>query len=664
MGGADRYVDAGGFWRRSRSRAAAPLARIVWLAAIVVSQGLASPLPRTDAVRIDLVESLPAAEVSRGFTTLEFDDSAQASLLTAGWGPMARPSEDEAFAWTSGRVAVVDVSLVDTRPRQLVLDVSSFDPPGSLPDQRLRVLWNGRLLRNAKVSKESQQLRLPVPSRAQFVGPNRIELQPRYWMGGGRAQRGVLVSRLSVEGVSADQQSGPAATAEDGSAIAQELDSVVTYWLLMPAGARLRGAVRLEGESPGDKAEAAVYVMEEAGEQQRVAAVGGARLGDGGRPIDVDLGAESPRAVALTLAATGPADGARVIWSDLRIEAERRVPPGRDWARRKYNVIFVLLDTLRADHTEPYGSTAVQTPRMRELADAGVTFTNAYSTASFTRSAVASLFTSLYPEAHRVLTREDNLTAELAGLPAALRDHGFATLALINNSHVGVQFGFGNGFDRVEEVYSSPIRKEFRKTDGPRQHAEAVWSRLVQPFLDQHSGKPFFLYLHEIDPHGPYMPKAPYNRMYDFGYTGRLSSHSQVLRAINQGEISVEDEDVRHFLSQYDGEISYMDEYLGWIAGHLRENGIFAAPRYVGKPAFECQVFREKRTFGNSQWPYSDPSRAGLPDVDHDRANFPGSVKALSQILVIPWNEHYTDEHVDFIAARLHEVVGQKEGQR
>ena len=100
------------------------------------------------------------------------------------------------------------------------------------------------------------------------------------------------------------------------------------------------------------------------------------------------------------------------------------------------------------------------------------------------------------------------------------------------------------------------------------------------------------------------------------------------------------------------------------VAGHLRENGIFAAPRYVGKPAFECQVFKEKRTFGNSQWPYSDASRAGLPDVDHDRANFPGSVKALSQILVIPWNEFYTDEHVDMISQRLHEVVGQKEGQR
>ena len=96
---------------------------------------------------------------------------------------------------------------------------------------------------------------------------------------------------------------------------------------------------------------------------------------------------------------------------------------------------------------------------------------------------------------------------------------------------------------------------------------------------------------------------------------------------------------------------------LDEITAHMREGGIFAAPRYVGKPAFECQVFRDKVTFGKSSWPYTDPSRKGLPEVDHDRANFPGSIKALSQILVIPWNEHYTDEHVDHIAACLHSAV-------
>ena len=88
-----------------------------------------------------------------------------------------------------------------------------------------------------------------------------------------------------------------------------------------------------------------------------------------------------------------------------------------------------------------------------------------------------------------------------------------------------------------------------------------------------------------------------------------------------------------------------------------RAAGIFAAPRYIGKPAFECQIFRDKVTFGTSSWPYTDPSRAGLPPVDHDCNNFPGAMKALSQVLVIPWNEFYTDTHVDYIADQLHAAV-------
>jgi dTDP-4-amino-4,6-dideoxygalactose transaminase len=93
------------------------------------------------------------------------------------------------------------------------------------------------------------------------------------------------------------------------------------------------------------------------------------------------------------------------------------------------------------------------------------------------------------------------------------------------------------------------------------------------------------------------------------------------------------------------------------IANSMREWGIFAAPRYIGKPAFECQIFREKVTFGNSCWPYTDPSRSHLPPVDYDRRNFPGTIKALSQVLVIPWNEFYTDEHVNYIADNLRSAV-------
>ena len=86
----------------------------------------------------------------------------------------------------------------------------------------------------------------------------------------------------------------------------------------------------------------------------------------------------------------------------------------------------------------------------------------------------------------------------------------------------------------------------------------------------------------------------------------------------------------------------------------LRGLGIACAPRYIQKPAFECQVIRDQVTFGSSRWPFS---LAREEAVDYSRERFEGTYKALEQILVLPFNECYTDEHVDFLAASIHEAV-------
>ena len=96
---------------------------------------------------------------------------------------------------------------------------------------------------------------------------------------------------------------------------------------------------------------------------------------------------------------------------------------------------------------------------------------------------------------------------------------------------------------------------------------------------------------------------------------------------------------------------------LNDIAARMKANGIFAAPRYIGKPAFECQICRDQVTLGTSRWPWSDPARTHVPAPDQDRDHFPGTLKALSQVLVIPWNEFYTDEHVDYIADHLRKAT-------
>lgn len=83
------------------------------------------------------------------------------------------------------------------------------------------------------------------------------------------------------------------------------------------------------------------------------------------------------------------------------------------------------------------------------------------------------------------------------------------------------------------------------------------------------------------------------------------------------------------------------------LGAGLKQYGIAAAPRYIQKPAFRCQVLRDQCTFGKSRFPFT---LARPEAVDYDAALFPGTFQGLDEILVLPWNERFTETHVDFIA--------------
>lgn len=82
----------------------------------------------------------------------------------------------------------------------------------------------------------------------------------------------------------------------------------------------------------------------------------------------------------------------------------------------------------------------------------------------------------------------------------------------------------------------------------------------------------------------------------------------------------------------------------------LKEKGIASAPRYIQKPAFMCEVFQKQRTFGTSRFPFT---LARPEAVNYDRSKFGGTYEALEGVLVLPWNERYTQEHLDYIAAAV-----------
>ncbi len=86
------------------------------------------------------------------------------------------------------------------------------------------------------------------------------------------------------------------------------------------------------------------------------------------------------------------------------------------------------------------------------------------------------------------------------------------------------------------------------------------------------------------------------------------------------------------------------------MANLLKEKNIFSAPRYIVKPAFMCQVFQEKNTLGDSHFPFN---LARPEAVDYSMDKYPATAKALHDVLVLPWNEKYTDEHVAYIAENV-----------
>ncbi len=92
------------------------------------------------------------------------------------------------------------------------------------------------------------------------------------------------------------------------------------------------------------------------------------------------------------------------------------------------------------------------------------------------------------------------------------------------------------------------------------------------------------------------------------------------------------------------------------LARLLCPQGVSCLPRYIQKPAFHCQIFRDQRTFGRSRYPFT---LARPEAVDYSPQLYPGTFQFLDEVLVLPWNERYTEEHVDAIASAVTAAAGQ-----
>ena len=171
--------------------------------------------------------------------------------------------------------------------------------------------------------------------------------------------------------------------------------------------------------------------------------------------------------------------------------------------RDDLNVLFILIDTLRADRLGAWGYERDTSPMIDWLAASGVRFGRHLSQSSWTKCSMASLWTGLYPQRTGVL-RFDHRLAQEALLPAEiLQDAGYRTVGIFRNGWVAANFGFDQGF----EIYHQPaplplapgVRRENPSLVGGGSDASAVEG--VRSFLSVSGHERWFLYVHLMDVH-------------------------------------------------------------------------------------------------------------------------------------------------------------------
>jgi arylsulfatase A-like enzyme len=311
--------------------------------------------------------------------------------------------------------------------------------------------------------------------------------------------------------------------------------------------------------------------------------------------------ASFPALLGLVLVGAGSVFGGD--WLKQRREAGRPLPPADS-----PNVLLIVLDTVRADHLSPYGYERPTTPMLQRLAQRGIRFDAARSTAPWTLPSHASLFTGRWPHELDV-TWQTPLRGNFPTLAQYLGSHGYATAGFVaNTNYCSSDTGLDRGFTHYEDYIfekSSALRTAGLIDKGLRTFVQCVRDLNLDPsyalrislhreffagtrkdaalinreftrWLAQRPepGRPFFVFLNYFEAHSPYL--VPQGAPFRFG--SRPRTRDEMLLLSHQWESLDKQKLARRYQvmvrDNYDNCLAYLDEQLGALFDELERRGV------------------------------------------------------------------------------------------
>ncbi len=507
-----------------------------------------------EPVVVDLIEELPAAEVLRETPVLDLGTAEARSHLGVGWSGDETRKDGLTMVWATGEVSEVKFFLAEPRD----VDVAIRCSPVPHPDgdaQRVRVSVKGRRLAEVELEPGLRDHVVLIPADAVSAGTNTLELGWAHALvpssAGQRRENRRLAARCDEIRIGGSKRPRRPLVLDRDLVISPGVQ--LNYYLPLPNSTAF-GVEKVE--VPDDSSLEITWQVDGSDEEPLVS-------------WSEDVG---PTTVAITNPGRGPlrlgfrvaGDGGEVILRGPRVQWIGR--PQHDETSEAPavvesppNILMYLVDTLRADRLGCYGWTESLTPNLDNLSFESVTFDRAIAQTSWTKPSVASIFTGIGPGRHGVNGKRSKLPESAITMAELLAGRGYDTAGFASNAYITRPAGFGQGF---EDFSFQPARSR-ETTD------EAIaWLRSIG------RDRPFFLYVHTVDPHAPYDPSSEFRDRFAAGVTDPLVGTVDHIRSLAAGRIAVTERITSDMLRLYEAEVAENDHSFGRLMGVLGELGL------------------------------------------------------------------------------------------
>lgn len=264
------------------------------------------------------------------------------------------------------------------------------------------------------------------------------------------------------------------------------------------------------------------------------------------------------------------------------------------------------MDTARADRLGVLGRSPSPTPKLDEMAASGLCFARAYAHSGWTLASFSSLFSGQLPHVHRVgrsptdPDRYGRLPDTTVTLAEALRDAGYATGAVMNNTFLAPALGLHQGFDHYD----------WQGADNATHRTAEATVDAALSWLDEQTG-PSFLVVHIMEPHLDYAPPEWARKLHPAPESAvpAVVSEPALSTAIQAGTITTEGADLQAILALYDAEVRTADRAIGRLREALAGR---PRPRLLAVTADHGEEFWDHGGFEHGHSLYGELVRVPL----------------------------------------------------